>query len=82
MGYDSSEMSFSPINLSKRLCRPEATERQQTLAIPERIADALLHHAVNLVETAWPYRARLGKTERLLQENYEAGEEVSTTGKK
>lgn len=76
MGYDSSDMSFSPINLSKRPCRPEATEREQTLAIPERIADTLLHHAVNLVETAWPYRARLGKTERLLQENYEAGEEA------
>lgn len=76
MGYDNSEMSFSPINLSKRLCRPEATEREQTLAIPERIADTLLHHAVNLVEIAWPYRTRLGNTERLLQENYEAGEEA------
>ncbi len=74
MGYDSSEMSFSPISLSKKLCRPEATEREQTLAIPERIVDTLLHHAVNLVERAWPYRARLGETERLLQENYEAGE--------
>lgn len=73
LGYDSSDMSFSPIRLSKKLCRPEAAEREQTLAIPERLADTLLHHAVNLVETAWPYRARLGETERLLQENYEAG---------
>jgi hypothetical protein len=74
MGYNRSEMRFSPISLSKKLCRPEATEREQTLVIPEQIADTLLHHAVNLVETAWPFRARLGETERLLQENYEAGE--------
>ncbi|EQA1122247.1 hypothetical protein AT523_004556, partial [Escherichia coli] len=74
--YDSSDMSFSPVTLSKKLCRPEATEREQTLAIPERLADKLLQHAVNLVETAWPYRTRLGETERLLQENYEAGEQA------
>lgn len=76
LGYDCPDMSFSPTNLSKRLCRPEATEREQTLAIPERLADVLLHHAVDLVETAWPYRTRLGETERLLQENYEAGEQA------
>ncbi|WP_432224925.1 hypothetical protein [Enterobacter wuhouensis] len=76
LGYDSSDMSFSPTTLSKRLCRPEAMEREQTLAIPERLADVLLHHAVNIVETAWSYRARLGETERLLQENYEAGEQA------
>ncbi|MDY3572431.1 hypothetical protein [Enterobacter hormaechei] len=74
LGYDSSDISFSPVNLSRKHCRPGATEREQTLAIPERLADTLLRHAVNLVEIAWPYRARLGKTERLLQENYEAGE--------
>ncbi|WP_312268452.1 hypothetical protein [Pseudescherichia sp.] len=74
LGYGVSDMSFSPVRLSKKLCRPEASEREQTLAIPERLADKLLHHAVNIVETAWPYRARLGETERLLQENYEAGE--------
>ncbi|MFQ3395331.1 hypothetical protein P9477_17925 [Enterobacter mori] len=76
LGYDSQDASFSPISLSKKMCRPEAAEREQTLAIPERLADTLLQHAVNLVETAWPYRARLGETERLLQENYEAGEEA------
>lgn len=76
LGYDASDMSFSPTDLSKKLCRPEAAEREQTLAIPERLADKLLHHAVNIVETAWPYRTRLGETERLLQENYEAGEQA------
>lgn len=76
LGYDSSDMSFSPTALSKKLCRPEATEREQTLAIPERLADTLLQHSVNLVDTAWLYRAKLGETERLLQENYEAGEQA------
>ncbi|MEH3481099.1 MULTISPECIES: hypothetical protein [Enterobacter] len=74
LGYENIATTFSPISLSKKLCRPEATEREQTLAIPERLADTLLQHAVKMVETAWPYRARLSKTECLLQENYEAGE--------
>lgn len=76
LGFDCPDTSFSPTDLSRKLCRPQASEREQTLAIPERLADVLLHHAVELVETAWSYRHRLGETERLLQENYDAGKQA------
>lgn len=75
MELDYQEMTFSPTHLSKKICRSEATEREQTLAIPQEIADKLLQHAVNLVETAWEHRDSLGETERRLQENYQLGEQ-------
>ena len=75
MGFDYPEIIFKPTPLSKKICREEATEREQTLAIPEGIADKLLHNAVNLVETAWQHRDKLGETERRLQENYKLGEQ-------
>ncbi|EAB1843905.1 hypothetical protein EG720_13680 [Salmonella enterica] len=76
MGLDYREIKFSPTNLSKKICRDEAIERAQTLAIPEDIADKLLHFAVNLVDTAWQYREQLGETERRIQENYKLGEQA------
>lgn len=76
LGLPPSNIRLKPTKLSISLCRPEATEREQTLAIPESLADKLLHHAVTLIETAWTYRKMLGETERLLQENYEAGSKI------
>lgn len=74
MKIEAPTIAFSPTVLSKKLCRSGATEREQTLVIPEKIADKILHNAVSLVETAWPYREALGKTEEYLQNNYDAGE--------
>ncbi len=75
MGVTVPPVDISPTKLSKKLCRPGATEREQTIVIPEAIADKLLKHAVHLIETAWPYRHQLGETECALQKNYEQGEE-------
>lgn len=76
MKIDDPGREFSPTELSQKLCRAGAASREQTLVIPEQIADKILHRAVDFVETAWCYREALGKTEYNLQENYYAGENI------
>ncbi|MDI7263733.1 hypothetical protein QLY38_16305 [Cronobacter sakazakii] len=43
---------------------------QQTLSIPERIADEIYGTAIELVENAYCYRKELALAEKLIQQNY------------
>jgi len=49
---------------------------QQTLSIPERIADELYAKAIELVEDFYPHRDLLATLEKELQENYLVGKEI------
>lgn len=64
------------VNFKELACKLAAegkTEKQQTLAIPQALADILYGEAVRLVEKAWPHRETLAQLERDLQANYNAG---------
>ncbi|ELL8699399.1 hypothetical protein RX307_001575 [Escherichia coli] len=58
------------LTLAKKLSNKS---KQQTLTIPERIADEIYGKAIELVEVAYNYRKELAMTEKLLQQNYIAG---------
>lgn len=68
-----------PISLSKpyeHALKLSNKSPQQTLSIPERIADELYAKAIELVEDFYPHRDLLATIEKELQENYLAGKEI------
>lgn len=69
VGHGFSELLKSA-SLAKKL---NATERQQTLTIPERLCDAIYGKAIELIEDAHPHRKLIAQVERELQETYLEG---------
>lgn len=71
------EHGFIKLIESRILARKlNAEERQQTLAIPERLCDAIYGKAIKLIEEAHPYRQLIAQTENALQENYLEGRRI------
>lgn len=62
--------------LSIKLAANGKKQQNQTLAIPQPLADILYGEAVKLVELAWPHRTALANLEKALQSNYEAGKSL------
>ncbi|WP_445426038.1 hypothetical protein [Alishewanella sp. HL-SH06] len=58
---------------SERLSKKEP---QQTLAIPERLCDAIYGKAIALIEGAYPYCQQIVDTEKALQANYMEGRRI------
>lgn len=67
LNLDFSLEKLQSVTLAKKLSNKS---QQQTLTIPERIADEIYGAAIRLVETAYDHRKELALTEKLLQQNY------------
>ncbi|RTP93724.1 hypothetical protein EKN38_25195 [Enterobacter sp. WCHEn045836] len=61
---------FNPVSRGNKI---SDLTSQQTLAIPERLADEIFGTAIEMVEEAYPYRREIAKTEQALQDNYLEG---------
>ncbi|MEH0689932.1 hypothetical protein H4F17_12770 [Vibrio cholerae] len=76
LGIDIQLPEFKPVQLSKKLCKKGSEEREQNLAIPQKIADTLYGKAIELVEQAWNFKSELGDLEFRFQENYKEGQRI------
>ncbi|PML49511.1 hypothetical protein BCT76_08960 [Vibrio tasmaniensis] len=71
------EHGFSKLIKFKFLAKKlNATEKQQTLTIPERLCDGIYGKAIVLIEGAHPYRTLIAQVESELQENYLEGKRI------
>ncbi|TMP38286.1 hypothetical protein [Pseudoalteromonas rubra] len=70
------ELTLSTLKPYEHAVKLSKKTPQQTLAIPERIADELYSKAIDLVETYYPYRHKLADIEKELQDNYLKGKSV------
>lgn len=76
LGIDIKLPEFKPVQLSKKLCKKGSEEREQNLAIPQKIADTLYGKAIEIVEQAWDFKSELGDLEFRFQENYKEGQRI------
>lgn len=68
--------SINPIKSLSIVSKLSSLTAQQTLTIPERIADQIFGTAITLVEEAFSFREELAITECIIQENYLEGKAI------
>jgi len=69
-------LGIVPFKSTTEAKRLSDKERQQTLAIPERLCDAIYAKAIAMVNYAHPHRQFIADTENALQTNYLEGKRI------
>lgn len=69
-------LGITPIKANSESKRLSEKERQQTPVIPERLCFSIYGKAINLVETAHPYRQLIFDIENALHANYLEGKRI------